>query len=49
MGARAAPKALSNTIVLVIGRVCFGGAAAMVTNELRLAAGGDCPGGPSGT
>jgi hypothetical protein len=43
LGAGVIPKALANTIVPLIGRVSFGGAAAMVTNELTTAVGGDCP------
>jgi hypothetical protein len=37
------PKPLTGVALLAEGRVHFGGATAMVTNELRPAAGSDCP------
>jgi hypothetical protein len=43
LGAGIAPKALAGVTSPAKGRVCFGGATAMVTIELRLAAGSDCP------
>jgi hypothetical protein len=48
MGPGIAPKALANMVPLAEGGVCFGGAAAMATNELRPVAGGDCPGAAPG-
>jgi hypothetical protein len=44
LGAGTAPKALAGTVSPTEGRVCFGGATAMVTNEPRPAMGDDCPG-----
>jgi hypothetical protein len=44
LGPRIAPKALANVASPAEGRVCFSRETVMVTNELRPAAGGDCPG-----
>jgi hypothetical protein len=44
LGPGTAPKALASAALRAKGRVCFGGATVMVTNELRPTAGSDCPG-----
>jgi hypothetical protein len=44
LGAGTTPKALASVALPAEGRVCFGGATAMVTNELRPAADSDCLG-----
>jgi hypothetical protein len=43
LGAGAAPRVLTNTVMSAEGGVCPDGAIAMVTIELRPAAGSDCP------
>jgi hypothetical protein len=44
LGAGTVHKALASAASPAKGRVCFGGATAMVTFELKPAMGGDCPG-----
>jgi hypothetical protein len=44
LGARIAPKALIGVASPAKGKVCFGKATAMVSIEVRPAAGGYCPG-----